>query len=379
MRVGQPIVEFLDIGKSYKRTTVLSDLNLGVEEGTFTVVFGLPGSGRSVLLRLLMGLEQPTEGRIMLRGQDVTDTVAGNRGLGYVPQSFALFPNRTVFGNIGYPLELIGKDKATIKAEVHRAAGMLQIDDLLEKLPSQISGGQKQRVAIARGLVKRSDVYVLDDPLAGLDFKLRERLVEDLRDLQRSLNATFLYSTSDPIEAMSLAQNVAVVAEGRVVEHGKAEQLYREPQHRLTMQQLGFPLPNFFEGTCRRRNGALWVVAELLSLEIEDPKDLEEGEPVWLAIRPEHVRVVSSDGDRKPSSTVSIDAELSLAEDLGAEEIVYLSVAGRQLRSVSRHETDEYLKKGNFAVTLSPEECRVYGRETQEFISVGKRIEATST
>jgi ABC-type sugar transport system ATPase subunit len=375
MDVGEQLIQFSGIGKSYKRTQVLASLDLEVPKNEFTVLFGLPGSGRSVLLRLLMGLESPSEGRIILRGEDVTDVPAGERNIGYVPQSFALFPNQTVYDNIGYPLKLSGADRSVIDAEVHRASRMLQIEDLLEKLPNQISGGQKQRVAIARGLVKQSDVYVLDDPLAGLDFKLRERLVEDLRDLQRELDVTFLYSTSDPTEAMSLAHRVAVMAEGRIVEFGETERVYSEPAHRLTMEQLGFPLPNFLEATCKKRNGSLWATGYLFDLEVAAADELAEGENVWIGIRPEHLRVGPLPSGRRDTEPLFLEAGIALKEDLGAEQILYLEAGDEQLRSVARHEIDEYVKSDDVTIGILPDECRVYRRESEEFVSVGKGIE----
>jgi ABC-type sugar transport system ATPase subunit len=376
MTVAEQLIEFSGISKSYKRTGILSKLDLEVPKNEFTVLFGLPGSGRSVLLRLLMGLEKPTEGRIMLRGEDVTDVPAGERNIGYVPQSFALFPNQSVYDNIGYPLKLSGADKDTIDREVHRASQMLQIEDLLAKLPNQISGGQKQRVAIARGLVKQSDVYVLDDPLAGLDFKLRERLVEDLRDLQRQLDVTFLYSTSDPTEAMSLAENVAVMAEGRIVEIGKTEQVYAEPAHRLTMEQLGFPLPNFLEATCESADGAMWAQTPLFDLEIAEPGSLTTGDRVWIGMRPEHLRVGPLPSHRSEDEAQRLAATIALREDLGAEQILYLEIGDEAMRSVARHEMDEHLKSDDVEIGVLPDECRVYHYESQDFVSVGKRIKA---
>ena len=375
MAVGEQLIQFSGISKSYKRIQILSNLDFSVPKNEFTVLFGLPGSGRSVLLRLLMGLEPPTEGRVMLRGEDVTDVPAGERNIGYVPQSFALFPNQSVYANIGYPLKLSGADKDVIDREVHRASQMLQIEELLGKLPNQISGGQKQRVAIARGLVKNSDVYVLDDPLAGLDFKLRERLVEDLRDLQRQLNATFLFSTSDPTEAMSLAENVAIMAEGRIVEVGKTEQVYSEPRHRLTMEQLGFPLPNFLEASCEDRNGSMWATTDLFDVEIAEHGALSPGDGLWIGIRPEHLRLGPLQTQRDEKDALRLDMHIALREDLGAEQILYLEVGDEQFRSVARHEMDDHLKSEDVAIGVLPGECRLFHRDSQQFVSVGKGIE----
>jgi len=211
------IVELHNVSKSYGRKQVLRNISLTVQAGEFMVVYGLPVSGKSVLVRLITGLEKPDTGSVMLRGQDMTHFAPGDRNLGYVPQSFALYPHYSVYDNIAYPLTLAGAKKNEIDAEVQRAAKLLKIENFLDRKPDQLSGGQKQRVAIARGLVKRTEVFVLDDPLVGLDFKLRERLIEDLKATQEHLKITFIYTTSEAVEATQLATTIAIMHHGEIV------------------------------------------------------------------------------------------------------------------------------------------------------------------
>ena len=175
-------IELENISKSYGSTSVLSGVNPRFERGRFSVVLGSPVSGKSVLMRLIMGLEPPDRGRVLFRGRAVTNEPAGVRNFGYVPQSFALYPHYRVFDNIAYPL-VLAKKKAGLRERVERIAKQLRIDHLLSKYPNQLSGGEKQRVALARGMIKDSSVFILDDPLVGLDFKLRESLFVDLRDM----------------------------------------------------------------------------------------------------------------------------------------------------------------------------------------------------
>ena len=172
---------------------VLTDLTVSALAASLTVIYGPPASGKSVLVRALTGLETPDAGRIILRGQDVTHEPPAERNIGYVPQSFALYPHLSVRANIAYPLDLAGVPAAEAREVVANAAAMLNIEEHLDKKPDQLSGGQKQRVAIARGIAKRTDFFVLDDPLAGLDFKLREQLVDDLRELNNATGASILY------------------------------------------------------------------------------------------------------------------------------------------------------------------------------------------
>ena len=176
-----------------------------------------------------------------LRGREVSNVNPGEHNIGYVPQSFALFPHQTVYQNIAYPLKIQKRPKAEIDAEVHRVAQMLSIEDLLEKKPDQTSGGQKQRIAIARGIIKHTDLYIFDDPFVGLDFKLREQLVYDLRALRETLDTTFVYTTSDSSEALQLSKSISILHGGRMIETGDPFTLYDAPMYADSMRILGFP------------------------------------------------------------------------------------------------------------------------------------------
>jgi ABC-type sugar transport system ATPase subunit len=330
---SHPILRFLDIHKTYGRTEVLRGVDLDVMPGDFMVMYGSPASGKSVLMRILMGLEHADSGSILLRGEDVTRAAAADRSIGYVPQSFALYPHISVRDNIAYPLKLAGVTGAEANDIVDRSAEMLRITEHLPKRPDQLSGGQKQRVAIARGIAKQSDLYVLDDPLAGLDFKLREQLVEDLRTLKNETRATFLYTTSDVVEAMTLADTLAVLDRGAVVESGFPAGLYDAPANLRTMALVGFPPANFFVGSVRQHNGRAVCQTALFEAPVALTAPIEG--QVIIGIRPEHVRVAAGHGDG--NGTIELPARILLREDLGGEEIVYLESGGETLTSVDRH------------------------------------------
>ena len=252
-----PIIEFEGIRKRYGRTVVLDDLSVRMDEAAFNVVLGAPASGKSVLLRVLTGLEAPDAGHVSIAGQRMDGVAPGDRNVGYVPQSFALYPHYSVLDNITYPLRLAGTDKRAAAEAAERIAAMLRIDQLLRKMPNQLSGGEKQRVAIARGIVKDTDLFVLDDPLTGLDFKLREQLFDDLREMRRTLGATFVYTTSEPLESLVLADTVHILNGGRIVESGPVDQVYRSPRHLRSIEQLGFPASNVLDGTIGDEGGRL--------------------------------------------------------------------------------------------------------------------------
>jgi len=323
-----PLVEFSSVSKSFGDDVVLDGLDLAVEAGEFAVLFGLSGSGKSVLMRMLVGLESPDSGVVSLRGANAGDIKPGDRRIGYVPQSFALFPDKTVGENISYPLTVARESKGAIDDAVERVAGLLDISELIARTPNQLSGGQKQRVAIARGLVVSTDLFVLDDPLVGLDFKLREKLVDDLRETRQALDVTFLYATSDATEALALASKVAVLADGRVQEYASPREAYRQPEHVATMATLCFPQSNRIPATLEGGE----IRTPWGSIAAETNGSTTSDTDVVALVRPEHIELLPAP-DR---AAITGQATVMLREDLGAEEIVYLDADGHQLTSLVR-------------------------------------------
>lgn len=310
-------VEYKAVSKTYGGVKVLDDVSFTVEDGSFTVLCGPPRSGKSTLFRLLVGLEAPDGGRILAGGADITDKPATARNFGYVPQSFALYPHFTVHRNIAYPLRLAGVSSAEIDAQVDRVAGMLSITHLLGKTPDQLSGGEKQRVAIARGLAADASVFVLDDPLVGLDYKLRERLMDELKLLCEDLKKTFFYATSDSLEALTMAQSLVVLDAGRVVEKAEVARLYAEPEQMRSFELIGFPKSNMLDGAIR--NGRI----ETGGLRFSVPAGLADMK-VRLGVRPEDVHLGGSHALKLP-------AIVRILEHLGSEIVAYLEMDGQQL------------------------------------------------
>ncbi len=372
MTDSAPIVAFDGIAQQYKRLRVLNGITLDIDRGDFAVIYGPPATGKSVLMRILVGLEEPTAGRVMLRGFDATKIPAAARNIGYVPQSFALYPHLSVHDNIGYPLSLAGMSAHDAEPIVRHAAEMLRITEHLEKRPDQLSGGQKQRVAIARGIAKQTDLFVLDDPLAGLDFKLREQLVEDLRGLQADTKATFLYTTSDVVEAMTLADTLSVLDGGRIVESGSPERLYQRPGNLRSMHLVGFPPANFLPASLVGQAGALRCRTSLFEVPVDVTGPLVGD--VVVGLRPEHVRLspgVGGNGRSRAGDGVSMPAQVLLREDLGGEEIVYLGINGQSLTAVDRHQ----LPAGELpeaTVTVDPADLLVFSAANGELIGHGQ-------
>ncbi len=351
--------------KAFGSKVVLDDLSFSVKTNDFSVIWGKPGNGKSVLVRAIMGLERIDAGQVIVRGQDVTDMNAGSRDIGYVPQSFALFPHFSVRENIEYPMSLIKSSKAEKAVAVDRVAMLLRIEDLLDKKPTELSGGQKQRVAIARGLVKSTDVYLLDDPLVGLDFKLRERLIDDLRRTQEELKVAFIYVTSDPLEALSLAKTVLVLSKGKIVQQGELTEVYDSPQTIQSMNALGFPEPNFIPGTLS--NGSF--TSDIFTATVTAQDVTAEA---IAGIRPEGIVI----GDN--AKGIALDATVVLVENLGSENVIYLNVQERMLVTVISRTDEENLgltEGAKIKISILPHAIQLFHADTEVKIGEGKRHE----
>jgi multiple sugar transport system ATP-binding protein len=364
-------IRFEGLSKTYGRKTALEGIDLAIAPGTLTVFCGPPGSGKSVLLRLLVGLEAPSGGRILFDGVDITTTDAADRTIGYVPQSFALFPHMSVFDNIAYPMALQGVSKAEIARRVDQAARVLRIEPLLRKRPSELSGGEKQRAAIARGILKNADIFVLDDPLVGLDFKLRESLMEDLKEMRAELGATFLYVTSDSLEALVMAENLVVMDQGRVLQADGVDAVSLEPTHVRSGELVGFPRCNLIEGRLDAGSGRCTTRLFDLGVSLERGSDgTAAGRPeeVTLAIRPEHLAPADDAG----GGAAAMEGEIALIEHLGSEAVVYLTAAGQMLVTTVPAATMARMDLGDrFAFSLRPERVLVFDRASGRRVGRG--------
>ncbi|MFZ4814542.1 MAG: ABC transporter ATP-binding protein [Phototrophicaceae bacterium] len=363
-------VEFRNVQKAYKGNPVLRDISLTIEQGSFTVIYGAPGCGKSLLLRLLAGLEMPDKGQILLRGVDATRLSPEKRNLGYVPQSFALYPHYSVYDNIAYPLTLAGMKKTAIRPIVERTAESLKISHLLKKSPHQLSGGEKQRVAIARGIVKESTIFILDDPLTGLDFKLREQLFEDLRQMKDDLQATFIYTTSDALEALMLAEQIQILDVGSIIEAGNLEAVYQDPQQVRTVLLLGFPEANIFHGKLYHEGNHARLETAIFEVRFDGSafSAFTEGMAVNVVLRPQDVKI----NPEKSNGILLREAEIMLVEDLGGEMVCYLEANGILLRAVVGHGAGIMTDRISCTIGIHPNALLLYAPETGQRIGLGR-------
>lgn len=240
-------VHLQNVAKRFGSTEVIREVDLHIGSGEFVVFVGASGSGKSTLLRMIAGLESVSAGRVLIGDRDVTDLPPSARGVSMVFQSYALYPHMNVRENISFGLKLARSSSETIKERVARVAKMLQIEALLDRKPAQLSGGQRQRVAIARAIVREPAVFLFDEPLSNLDAALRAHTRLEIAELHRSLNATMVYVTHDQTEAMSLADRMVLLKDGRIEQVGAPHELYHRPATRYVGAFLGSPGMNFLE------------------------------------------------------------------------------------------------------------------------------------
>ncbi len=350
-------VRLQGVSRHYRDIHALKDVTVEIASQSLTVVCGPPAAGKSVLLRLLVGLEQPSRGRILINDRDITDVPAAERRIGYVPQSFALFPHVSVFDNIAYPLALQKVGRSEIERRVDQVADILRIKPLLRKRPAQLSGGEKQRTAIARGMLKNADLFLLDDPLVGLDFKLRESLMEDLKDMRGELDATFLYVTSDSLEALTMAEDLIVLDAGHVIDANAAAALYQQPRHLRAAELVGFPRCNVLPG--RLEAGGLCRTG-IVDFRMDRPTNFVGD--VAVAARPEHIL-------HRPDGA---PATIRLMENIGAECVVYFDAGGETLVTSVPSPSVAHLDMGSpFPFAVSAGGLLVYDRATGALLGRG--------
>lgn len=353
--MSQLVLEHL--AKVQQGNTVLQDINLRVEQGEFIVFVGPSGCGKTTLLRMLAGLEALSDGRILLRGSDVSQASPVERQVAMVFQSYALYPHLTVYENLAFPLRVARQSDTAIELAVQAAAQSLRLTPYLQRKPRALSGGQRQRVAIGRAIVRQPAIFLFDEPLSNLDAALRADMRLEIMRLHRSLGVTTLYVTHDQVEAMTMADRIVVLNHGRIEQIGTPEQLYFHPRNLFVAQFIGHPKINVLPAVCldARQDVSLIAIPQLDGWLLEVPQRLPVGERFSLAIRPEHVVFAEQPADGTPS----VPFKLGAAEWLGNQTVLYGDVAGHPFccttaRHVARQQTE------TFSLTLSVESVLLF-------------------
>ncbi|WP_280952360.1 ABC transporter ATP-binding protein [Pleomorphomonas carboxyditropha] len=325
-------IELRDVRKSFQALEVIHGIDLVIPDGSFTVLVGPSGCGKSTLLRMMAGLEEVTSGEIRIDGSRCDHLVPSARGMAMVFQSYALYPHMSVEENLRFGLENQKMAKAEIVARVAKAADILQIGHLLARRPNQLSGGQSQRVAIGRAIVKEPKAFLFDEPLSNLDAELRVKMRGELIALHRRLKSTMVYVTHDQVEAMTMADQIVVLNEGRIEQVGSPVELYARPRNLFVARFLGAPPMNLLKGRLRAGETPAVILANGTTVPLPGREiALADGSEVSLGIRPEHAEP-KADG---------LAVRVHTTEVLGAGTIVHATTTGGEeftlsLRGISR-------------------------------------------
>ncbi|MBD0414199.1 ABC transporter ATP-binding protein [Oryzicola mucosus] len=322
-------VSVKDLSLAFGTVSVLQDMNLDIGDGEFLVLLGPSGCGKSTLLNCIAGLIDVSSGQIFINGRNVTWEEPKDRGIGMVFQSYALYPQMTVEKNLSFGLRVAGMPKPQIAERVTRASEILQIGALLQRKPAALSGGQRQRVAIGRALVRDAEVFLFDEPLSNLDAKLRSELRVEIKRLHQKLGNTMIYVTHDQIEAMTLADRIAVMKGGVIQQLDAPQQIYNRPVNRFVAGFLGSPGMNFLEGQVEAGGDAPDFVARNVRIPLKGYgfgiKGAYTG-PATLGIRPEHIGVNTGSG-----WPFSAAVEVEVVEPMGSDTLVWARLGGQNI------------------------------------------------
>ena len=361
MSTKTPSVKVLDLDLQFGDIKVLQKLNLEIAQGEFLVLLGSSGCGKSTLLNCIAGLLDISAGQIFIGDKNVTWSEPSERGIGMVFQSYALYPQMTVEGNLSFGLKNARMPRDEIKSRVERAAKILQIEPLLNRKPGALSGGQRQRVAIGRALVRDVDVFLFDEPLSNLDAKLRVDLRVELKLLHQRLKNTMIYVTHDQIEAMTLADRIAIMKGGKIMQLGTPNEIYNHPKNLYVADFIGSPSMNFLNGELKDTkftNGSLEL--PMGSYQFIKKTNLKN---VTIGIRPEHIIT----GELSKKAPVITNVTINLVEPMGSDTLVYANLSDVQIRI--RMEGNAKVKIGDrLEIGIDPSRASLFDSQTEQRI-----------
>lgn len=368
-------LKITNLRKSYGSVEILKDINLEIEEGGFLVLVGPSGCGKSTLLNTIAGLEPITSGNISINGQPVADLPPSKRDIAMVFQSYALYPNMTVAGNIAFGMEVRGVPKPEREKAIKQVSDMLQIGHLLDRKPSQLSGGQRQRVAMGRALVRNPQVFLFDEPLSNLDAKLRVDMRTEIKRLHHRMKTTIVYVTHDQIEAMTLATKIAVLKDGILQQYGTPAEIYNKPVNMFVADFMGSPAMNLLTATIESAANGLQV-----SLEKPDSAPLKLpvapghealrayiGKQVVFGIRPE--ALTDPDGTDRNAGTIGEgDCHIEVVEPAGSDTFAVTKLGGKEV--VARLRADAHIQAGqNARLAFNLDKVVFFDPQTQQRIA----------
>jgi multiple sugar transport system ATP-binding protein len=323
-------VSLREIYKVYGNHVGVRGISLDIPDQSFVVLVGPSGCGKTTTLRMIAGLETISHGELMIGGRLANDLPSRERRTAMVFQSYALYPHMTVRKNLGFSLRLAGQKQKEIAQKVDDVARILGLEMLLDRKPANLSGGQRQRVAMGRAMVREPEVFLFDEPLSNLDAKLRSQMRLEIKRLQRRLKVTTIYVTHDQVEAMTLADIIVVMRDGRIAQIGSPLEVFEHPANRFVAGFIGSPPMNFIDGVIKQRSGQFYFESETLDVPLSPVRfpDLKADQPVSLGIRPEDI--VPDGHGLPPTNVAEVRATVGLTEMLGNETLLFITIAGKE-------------------------------------------------
>lgn len=350
-------VEYKLIAKQYGNVRIMEDVSFSIEEGTFVVLLGPSGCGKTTLLRMTAGLEKVSSGDIFFAGTRINDVHPRDRGIAMVFQSYALYPQMSVYDNIAFSLQVRKEPKSVIDERVKEAADILDLSAYLDRYPKALSGGQRQRVAMGRALVRHPKVFLFDEPLSNLDAKLRAQMRYEIRRIHDTLNTTTIYVTHDQIEAMTMADQIVVMRGGNIEQMGTPEQIYDSPVNTFVADFIGAPAINFLPGVMVGDDGQTVRIGEQ-SMPLAIPTQASAQQEVTLGIRPLDIEI---------RSTGRCNGTVEFVENTGAETHVHLNFAQHTIRAVSPKRL-KCQRGDTLAFDMQPDKVHLFDRHSEQRI-----------
>lgn len=362
-------VTYDHVFKRFGDVVAVNDMNVQVADKEFLVLVGPSGCGKTTALRLLAGLEEISDGKILIGDRVVNDVAPKDRDIAMVFQSYALYPHLSVYDNMAFGLKLRKTPKADIKRRVDEAAEILGIENLLDRKPRQLSGGQRQRVAVGRAIVREPSVFLFDEPLSNLDAKLRVAMRAEINKLHQRLETTFIYVTHDQVEAMTMATRIAVIANGILQQVDTPQHLYDSPNNLFVAGFIGSPAMNFFPANLRKDNGKLMVDTGTFAVAIPEtnakPYQAHVGKSVVFGIRPEDIH----DPKFTPPNvhTENIESQVDVTELMGNE--IFLHMLSGQNTFVARVDPRSNMRVGEKTqIAFDMDNIHIFDAQTEEAI-----------
>lgn len=367
-----------NVTKKIGRKTVLDNISFEVESGTITSIVGPAGAGKTTLLKIIAGVEYPDSGRILINGEDVTDLPPKDRDVAMVFQTYALYPHMKVFDNIAFPLRVKKLPENEIKQRVREIAEFLGITHILDRSIYEISGGEAQRTALARALVRRSRIVLLDEPLTNLDYKIREKMRGELKRIAKEIGgATWIYATPDAREALAIASHSIFLYDGKVVQYGTTESVYSSPKNLTVASYFSYPRLNTFECDLVNMIDKYYVreLTGLFRIDVTPIADEFKADRYIVGIRPIDLKL-----EKTSKNVIGIPAEIKLIESMGSDTVLHLE--SRLTPSSKETELDllypgvltGYEMGQRIMIYFDPKDVLIFEKDTERFITNGKKL-----